>query len=745
MHSRRKHWRYFFPIQLLLLHLKKNHFLLSLWIVLFAVISGDLGHGIGIPQLFLVPEYLGETGIISFAILGFSVGGFISGYNLYSYMMHGYRFPVIATLSKPFHKFCINNFLLPAIFILTYLVCSARFQIQRECIAPLDAAFNLLAFLLAITSFQSLSYFYFLRTNKEAAAFGKLEDDEMSATDFSPVDSPIHNKMQWIGVKLIGHKWRVDTYMSSLRRIAWARDGRYYKREILQQVFEQNHLNASRFEMLLLISFLFLGAVASIEIFILPAAASLLLFLTMLTMAISAIHSWLRGWTFTLVMIFIAFLNVAHHQLTWFRNPTTAYGLNYGVSPVMYEPGAISYDSLTLENDLLHTELILGRRLMLASDDSMRKPKLIILNHSGGGTRSAYWTMRAIPYADSICGGRLLKNTVMMTGASGGMVGAAYLRELLLQSESGRINLCDPRYAENMGKDLLNPVLLAATTGDWFVRYRRLHDGNYSYSKDRATSLEEQLERNTGGALNKRLRDYMAPEEQGRIPLMILTPTIVNDGRRLVIASQPMSYLCSAGKAGGAFENMLSENVEFRKLFAQHDADNLRFSSALRMNATFPYLTPLAELPTEPPIELIDAGIRDNFGWMTTIRFMLALRSWIESNTSGVIVVQVRDFPRDKDWAERSSSLLSKFSAPAGGIYANLTRTQDYAGDQELQLIRASMSVPVETIHFQLEQSKQSHISLSWHLTQSEKNYIQDAVYEPFFKSELIRLRKLLE
>ncbi|MFM7727419.1 MAG: hypothetical protein ACKO7B_11995, partial [Flavobacteriales bacterium] len=438
MHSRRRHWRYFFPIQLLLLHLKKNHFLLALWMLLFAVISGDFGHRIGIPQQFLVPEYLGETGVLSFAMLGFSVGGFISGYNLYTYMMHGYRFPVIATLSRPFHKFCINNFLLPGIFILTYLVCSARFQLQRECIDPMHVVLNLISFLIAITIFQSLSYFYFLRTNKEAESFGKSEDEETHRhIETSPVDSPIHNKMQWIGSKLIGHKWHVDTYMTSLNRVAWARDGRYYKREILQQVFEQNHLNASRFELLVLISILFLGAVASIEIFILPAGASVLLFMTMLTMAISALHSWLRGWTFTLAVAFIAILNVSHHKLTWLRNPTTAYGMNYDVDPVSYSPQTIAYDSAIIQKDLAFTESILAKRLQSVSSDTTHKPKLIILNHSGGGTRSAFWTMRAIPYADSVCGGRLLSNTVMMTGASGGMVGAAYLRELMMLLETG--------------------------------------------------------------------------------------------------------------------------------------------------------------------------------------------------------------------------------------------------------------------------------------------------------------------
>lgn len=744
MLKRNNSWRYFFPIQLLLLHLKKNHFLLAIWVLLFAVITGKFGQRIGIPQQFLVPEYMGRTGVLSFAMLGFSVGGFISGYNLYTYIMHGYRFPIIATLNRPFHKFCINNFILPALFIITYIVCSASFQLERECLPPADVVLNLAVFLIALTAFQSLSFVYFLHTNKEAAAFGEHEEREMRDADDSPVDSPIHQPMRWISSRLIGHKWRVDTYLSSYRRIAWARDSRHYKREILQQVFRQNHLNATRFELLILISFLFLGAVASVEIFILPAAASLLLFLTMLVMTISALHSWLMGWTFTLAVLFIAVLNFAHHKLSWFRNPTSAYGLNYEAPAVAYDPSGIRYDAAIVQSDLTNAEAILTRRLSHALNDSVHKPKLVILNHSGGGTRSAYWTMRAIPYADSVCEGRLLRQTVLMTGASGGMVGAGYLRELMLQGSTGRINLNDPRYAENMGKDLLNPVMLAATTGDWFIRYRKLHDDAYSYSKDRATALEEQLQRNTDGAFDRRLRDYTQPEKDGVIPLIILTPTIANDGRRLIIGSQPFGFLCADATSPDAMRGGLNENIEFSRLFESHDAGHLRFSSALRMNATFPYVTPMAVLPSSPPIEVMDAGIRDNFGWKTTYRFIHAMKSWIESNTSGVVIVQVRDLPRHKDMDEHATSLFDKFSAPLGGIYGNLTKTQDYTGDDALRLLKNSFTVPIETIQFQLEQTKEKQVSLSWHLTRSEKNYIQDAVHEPFFESELSRLRILL-
>ncbi len=66
-----------FPLQLVFLHIKNNILLLLFWVILFGIISGQIGDKFGLPNLFLHPEYLGEVGFWSFLILGFSCGGFI--------------------------------------------------------------------------------------------------------------------------------------------------------------------------------------------------------------------------------------------------------------------------------------------------------------------------------------------------------------------------------------------------------------------------------------------------------------------------------------------------------------------------------------------------------------------------------------------------------------------------------------------------------------------------------------------
>ena len=76
--------RSFFPIQLLFGHLKYNLFALSFWIFLFLIITDKIGFSYGIPFLFYSPEYNGEIGWISFALMGFAIGGFTMAFNTYS-------------------------------------------------------------------------------------------------------------------------------------------------------------------------------------------------------------------------------------------------------------------------------------------------------------------------------------------------------------------------------------------------------------------------------------------------------------------------------------------------------------------------------------------------------------------------------------------------------------------------------------------------------------------------------------
>ncbi|MBK7966295.1 MAG: patatin-like phospholipase family protein [Bacteroidetes bacterium] len=114
----------------------------------------------------------------------------------------------------------------------------------------------------------------------------------------------------------------------------------------------------------------------------------------------------------------------------------------------------------------------------------------------------------------------------------------------------------------------------------------------------------------------------MKSQRKKRIPMVVISPTIINDGRALHIAAQPVSYLLQEYASVKSGIQPVANGVEFRRFFNQQNADNIKLTSALRMNSAFPYVMPAVSLPSSPAIEVMDAGIRDNYGVMNSIQFL---------------------------------------------------------------------------------------------------------------------------
>src|SRR6185503_20160605 len=129
-------------------------------------------------------------------------------------------------------------------------------------------------------------------------------------------------------------------------------------------------------------------------------------------------------------------------------------------------------------------------------------------------------------------------------------------------------------------------------------------------------------------------------ERRGWRPSLIVTPVMVEDGRRLFITNLDATALTQTALPGlESGKNV--EGIEFFKVF--RDADRLRLSTALRWNATFPYVTPAAELPTRPVRRVVDAGYLDEHGVELAGRWLWAHQGWIRDHTKGVLLIEVPD------------------------------------------------------------------------------------------------------
>ena len=598
---------YALPVQLVVFQFKYHKAILTLWIIFFATIGQSFGSSMGIPFLYLAPEYLGSVSFLSLLMLGAGTGAFIASYHISTYISDSYRIQFLGLLQKPFFTYFINNSLIPLLFIIFYCWKFIAFHMDVQGGFSWILVWHLGGFLIGIILVQTGLILYFLGTNRNLAKqFGKNIFEDLKAGRVilgkAKTGMTMRYRMDWfLGANF---KWRkVDkTVRADFRTLV--------------DILNQNHGNALFLEVLFLAILVVLGILEDKPYFQFPAASSFLIFFSLFLMLSAALTFWFRKIGFLAFVLLIGIVWAGHYfQILKNRHP--AYGMNYEVAPAAYtdENLDIVQSDDANQMDRINTEKILDRwKLNYQLEHGRRKkPKAVFITSSGGGLRSSYLTFRSLQIIDSLANGKLMEHTRLITGASGGMVGAAYYRELYYRVAQGdSLGPNEKQYCDNLTQDLLNPVIFKFVTG-MFLPTQKVKVGDTKYKRDRGYAFDHQLMVNMPEFEGRQLSDYRPAEEQARIPMMILTPIIVNDGRRLYVSATPVTYMTRNIRFAGNYD-MGYNGVEFSRFFAAQEGDSLLMATALRMNASFPVVTPYMALPSRPHIRLIDAGAGDNYG-----------------------------------------------------------------------------------------------------------------------------------
>jgi hypothetical protein len=749
---------YSFPVQLMANHVKKNQVLLLIWGLLLGFVTQNVATIMGVPYLFLDPEYLGTTDYRGFLIIGVSLGIFISSFHITTYILDSYRFNFLGAIAHPFANFCLNNSFIPIVFTATYAVAITKFQFKNGQQSSGEIFIEVLALVAGALFTILLLFLYFRFTNKDIfkEVAGNL-DSTFRKNAMNRVN--VFRKMK--NVKR--NKYQVNSYVSIPYVIKRVPEYNTYNKQILLKIFDQNHLNAVIVEIFVIIVIIALGLFRDLPYFQIPAAASGILFFSIFIMFTGAFSYWLRGWSVTILLASLFLLNyLIKNDLI--SSTYQVSGINYNAKPAEYNAFALAElcdDSIT-SKDIKST--IIALENWKAKFPVGKKPKMVFICTSGGGQRAAVWTTRTLQYVDSACSGKLMRHTSLMTGASGGLIGAAYFRELYHQQLTGKaINPYHRKYFDNMAKDVLNPIIFSLVVNDIFFRFQKFSDGKYEYLKDRGYAFEQQINKNTENILNKRVREYRAPEKSGLIPMIIISPTVINDGRKLFISSQPISYMSMSSTYDDMQATQKIKGIEFNRFFKDQDAENLHFVSALRMSATFPYITPNVDLPSNPSMEIMDAGLSDNFGITNAVRFLHVFKDWIYENTDGVVFVIIRDSEKDIAVKKHTeTSLFQKLLTPIGSLYNNWDYFQDFNNDNLIELTKSWFKGPYDVVEFEyipryeywqtnrveytgLNNYEKNRATLSWHLTQREKESLHKTILESNNRTALKRLKTLLK
>jgi len=713
---------YSFPVQLLFLHFRKYQVLLIFWFVLFSTINGTFMRTFGADSLYLAPEYLGNVNALGAGIVGISIGMFIMSWNIASFILFSRHFRFLAATTNPFLRYCINNFVIPLAFLIFYFIKAFLFIRYKELIPTAEYLMLAGGFLLGLLLILFISFIYFFRADRSIyrRMMPVIRNPKEYIRHLKPGELPPSES------KIIKVEW----YLEMPWAVRKTRDVSHYTRDFIENIFKRHHFAAV---LSVFAAFLFLIGIGFLQdsaFFQIPAAASITVFFAILIGVAGAFTYFLQSWSVPYVLGLIIILNL-FYTWDWIDPRNKAFGLKYSNTKerpaytrehilAMASSKNVSEDSLNMIHVLENWKRKQGEE----------KPLFVIVNTSGGGHRSATFTMSILQRLDSITNGEMMKKTFLITGASGGMIGASYFRELYLRKQKGEnIHLQDKKYVDDISGDLLNPLFSSFVARDLISPSLKFEVGPYIYVKDRAYSFESKLDMNTNGFLNKQLKDYKEDERNAIIPLAFYNSVVSRDSRKMIISTQPIRFMMRSRYDSIALPEMDPDVIDFTSFFEKQDPYNIRILTALRMNATFPIVLPNVWLPSDPVIDVMDAGLRDNYGQETGLRFLEFFDDWINKNTRGVLIIQLRDRPSGGwDYPYVTENIGDHATKPFLMLQHNWFKTMEYFQNDLLSYYSQHAAHKINKITFQYATEKQEDkAALNFHLTQREKKNIMSS------------------
>jgi hypothetical protein len=403
------------------------------------------------------------------------------------------------------------------------------------------------------------------------------------------------------------------------------------------------------------------------------------------------------------------------------------------------------------------------------------KPKLVVVTTSGGASLASVWTAVVLTQLEKDFERHDLDfpaHVRLITGASGGMLGAGYYVATLGPPSATEVNGPGaPRTAQQLSDivrglaaDSLSPVVRKLVFRDCptlLCPERR--------RSDRGRVLEETWWHNTRGydgatePPKSRLAwpfRHLAPgEAAGWRPSLVFSPMMVEDGRRLLISNLDLFPLArnhsraiigvgaspSASPldpfTGGTFtisEYFSLSAVELFRVFPR--LHNFQLSTAARMSATFPYVSPAVHIPTTPVRRIVDAGYYDNYGVNLAASWIIEHRRWIREHTSGVVLIQIRAFAQEArrrqfDPAGAAHPVTTGaqwLTTPVAGLLSSRQSVMAYRNDEQIERLQVEFAPETEkwqrpfitTLVFEAPRD----VSMSWYLTQRETRLLQFAM-----------------
>ena len=339
------------------------------------------------------------------------------------------------------------------------------------------------------------------------------------------------------------------------------------------------------------------------------------------------------------------------------NRPIDVYSLNSSKRSEVEAQASIENENLIDLNTTLNKWLTHAQKTQ-----GVKKPKMILMGTSGGAALAGYWT--------ALVGDALAQSKIpgafqairLITGASGGMVGASYLAGMAPEINRTAETGMPPSISDRMDHDSMQPIksqLKRTPIKRDLLTQVFAQLINYDLmgillpwvppcqDHDRGKTLDRQFY-NIGMTENPHdptpsFGDFRAAEEEGLRPSLLFSPMMLESGAPLLISNLNVKSIIDE-KYG-----QVKDSVAMFDLYKGSE-NTFPVVTAARMSATFPYVSPGVGLPTTVSRRVVDAGYYENYGINLICQFLMneEVRVWLQKNTSGVAVMQLRAFPQQQ-------------------------------------------------------------------------------------------------
>jgi len=353
---------------------------------------------------------------------------------------------------------------------------------------------------------------------------------------------------------------------------------------------------------------------------------------------------------------------------------------------------------------------------------------IILVATAGGGIQAAAWTARVLTglQHESLAWnhGSFADSVALISSVSGGATGSLFFLNQYTSSP-GKPGFHLPDQDGNYWNLVESAATPALDDIAWALVYRDLPAIFLPWTPagellDRGRMLELTWQRKTRNFGN--LSSWRDGVKDGWRPAAIFNATIAETGEPLLLATTDLDR----GRPG-----TLPDRKMFYDLYPGAD---IPLVTAVRLAASFPYVSPAARAETLPPeYHVIDGGYYDNYGVASLAEWLDEAFTDISAQAGSppipdVLVIQIRSFPDDPLPAPENRGWFFQAHAPVTGLLSVRTTAQLVRDRDDLDLLQRRWGADgqgLPHIRFAEFQFSTDDAPLSWEMNQSQMEAIE--------------------